>query len=223
MRRCASSVVTATAGPSPSGPPTRRRRSAPVVSCSRPRRRRPPGCSPRSAPSAAGDLAGIESASVAVVTLAFPRSAVAGLERPARASSSRRSSGGGSRPAPSPSPSGTGCARPAATSRSCAPRSGGTARRPPAGDRRRARREVARRAGGRWPASSPTRRHARAAVGRRAAAVRRRPPRPGRPDPCAPSPVPGLAVCGAAYDGVGIPACIASAHRRGRRACATAQ
>ena len=25
--------------------------------------------------------------------------------------------------------------------------------------------------------------------------------------------VPGLAVCGAAYDGVGIPACIASAHR----------
>ena len=52
----------------------------------------------------------------------------------------------------------------------------------------------------------------RAAVGRRAAAVRRRPPRPGR---AASAPrwraLPGLAVCGAAYDGLGIPACIASA------------
>ena len=53
---------------------------------------------------------------------------------------------------------------------------------------------------------------ARAALGRRAAAVRRRPPRPGRRGPSRAGRLPGLAVCGAAYDGVGIPACIASAH-----------
>ena len=33
--------------------------------------------------------------------------------------------------------------------------------------------------------------------------------------------VPGLAVCGASYDGVGIPACIASAHRAADRVLAT--
>ncbi len=32
--------------------------------------------------------------------------------------------------------------------------------------------------------------------------------------------VPGLAVCGAAYDGLGIPACIASAHTAAAQACA---
>ncbi len=49
-------------------------------------------------------------------------------------------------------------------------------------------------------------------VGRRAAAVHRRPPGPGRTGSGPRSPAqPGLAVCGAAYDGIGIPACIASA------------
>ncbi len=33
--------------------------------------------------------------------------------------------------------------------------------------------------------------------------------------------VPGLAVCGASYDGVGIPACIASAHRAADRVLAS--
>ena len=56
-------------------------------------------------------------------------------------------------------------------------------------------------------------RHPRPALGRRPPAVRRRPPRPRRPDPRRRRPRPGLAVCGAAYDGVGIPAVIASAHR----------
>jgi oxygen-dependent protoporphyrinogen oxidase len=32
--------------------------------------------------------------------------------------------------------------------------------------------------------------------------------------------VPGLAVCGAAYDGLGIPACISSAHAAAAQACA---
>ena len=32
--------------------------------------------------------------------------------------------------------------------------------------------------------------------------------------------VPGLAVCGAAYDGLGIPACIGSAHAAAAQACA---
>ena len=75
--------------------------------------------------------------------------------------------------------------------------------------------------------TSPTRsgsaaapgRQPRAALGRRAAAVRRRPPRPGRPDPRGRRPVPGLAVCGAAYDGVGIPAVHRLGPEGGRRPC----
>ena len=43
------------------------------------------------------------------------------------------------------------------------------------------------------------------ALGRGAAAVRRRAPRPGRADPARGRRAPGLAVCGAAYDGVGDP------------------
>ena len=63
------------------------------------------------------------------------------------------------------------------------------------------------------------RRHPRAALGRWPAAVRRRPPRPGRPDPAPPwREVPGLALCGAAYDGVGIPAVHRLGTPGGRRA-----
>ena len=57
------------------------------------------------------------------------------------------------------------------------------------------------------------RRHVHA-LGRRPAAVRRRATSTGSPGIRARSPVPGLAVSGAAYDGVGIPACIASAPAR---------
>ena len=53
-------------------------------------------------------------------------------------------------------------------------------------------------------------------LGRRAAAVRGGPPRPGRPGARRGRPLPGLAVCGAAYDGVGIPACVAAATARPR-------
>ena len=55
--------------------------------------------------------------------------------------------------------------------------------RAPAGHRRRARRGLPGRPRGRHRAHRVAGRHARAALGRRAAAVRRRSPRPGRPDP----------------------------------------
>ena len=58
---------------------------------------------------------------------------------------------------------------------------------------------------------TPLRRRARAAVGRRAAAVCRRAPL-ARRLACGPAVarLPGLELAGAAYDGVGIPACIGS-------------
>ena len=48
-------------------------------------------------------------------------------------------------------------------------------------------------------------------LGRRPAPVQRRPPGPRRGDPRGRGAQPGLAVAGAAYDGVGIPACVATA------------
>ena len=134
------------------------------------------------APAAAAELAAIEYASMAIVTLAFRAEDLAGLTGSGflvppvdgRDDQGRRRSR---------STSGTGCARPAAAPWCCGPRSGGTARsrrsrcptrtwsprpyRPPRRHRHRRR-----------PA-----RHPRAALGWCAPAVRRRPPRPRRPDP----------------------------------------
>ena len=65
------------------------------------------------------------------------------------------------------------------------------------------------------------RRASRDALGWRAAAVRRRPPRAGSSaSGHAVAASPGLAVCGAAYDGVGIPAVIASAQAAATRVIA---
>ena len=151
-----------------------------------PRRRRPPGCSATSLPDAAAELAAVESASVAVVTLAFRAQDVpdalfdrSGLPRAAGRAARR------SRPRPSPSPSGTGCARLDPDARGAAhlartaPRGGRPSRPATRGWCGSSLADLA--DAGR--ASPPARRHPRAAVGRRAAAVRRRPPRPGRPDP----------------------------------------
>ncbi len=88
---------------------------------------------------------------------------------------------------------------------------------PPRGADSAAQRRGARRAGAGRPhrrrrAVGPSGRHARAAVGRGAAAVRRRVTSTGWPRVRRElDALPGLAVCGSAYDGVGIPACIASA------------
>ena len=54
-------------------------------------------------------------------------------------------------------------------------------------------------------------RHPGEPLGRRTAPVHRRPPGPRRRDPGRRGRQPGLAVCGAAYDGIGIPACVATA------------
>ena len=139
------------------------------------------------------------------------RAGPAGRARPSGpASWSRRSSGAAIKAAPSPSPSGDWVREAGAPSASsCAPRSAGTARRPPCRRPTTSWSRLARRPGAQLAGHRRrTRRHARAALGRRPAAVRRRPPRPGRPDPRRVG-LPGLAVCGAAYDGVGIPAVIA--------------
>ena len=86
------------------------------------------------APLAAAELAGIDYASMAVVTFAFAVGEVPGW-RPAapRGSWCRRSTAAGSRPPPSPSPSGAGSAPPARSRASCTcgRRWAGTARRRP--------------------------------------------------------------------------------------------
>ena len=166
------------------------------------------------APAAASELGRIEYASMAVVTLAFAAADFAAPRR-APASSSRRSTAGRSRPPPSPSPSGTGSARPAPACWCCG-RSVGRHREEAALQvhRRGPGRRVAGRPGRGHRARGRPRRQPRAALGRRAAAVRRRATSTGsRRIRAAVAAVPGLAVCGAAYDGVGIPA----VHRLGPR------
>ena len=94
------------------------------------------------APVAAAELAALEYASMAVVTLAFRAAELTSAgsidaRRTARASSCRRSTAGGSRPRRSRSPSGPGSATPGGarwTGRTCcccAPRWAGTGRRAP--------------------------------------------------------------------------------------------
>ena len=145
-----------------------------------------------------------------------------GRRRPA--SWCRPSRAGRSRPRRSPSPSGTGSARPVATWWCCGPRWAGTASRP------RSRRPTTSSSPARaptspsWPASraSPSTAHVQRwggglpqyALGHvdRVARIRAEVAR-----------VPGLAVCGAAYDGVGIPAVIASARAAAEQVAADAQ
>ena len=183
------------------------------ASCWRPRPPPPPGCWTAVAPEAARDLAAIESASVAVVTLAFEAGGrratwrdrsgflVPPVEgRGIKASTFSfakwdwvREAGGG-----------------LALLRTSLGRHGEEATLQ-APDEALVATSLAELADARRHHGAAGR-HARPAVGRRAAAVRRRPRRPGRPRPRRAA-RPASSVCGAAYDGVGIPAVIGSAHR----------
>ena len=171
-------------GAAPSAPPRIRRPSRRTRSCSPRRPRRRPGCSAEVAPGAAAELARDR--------VRQRRGRDAGLPRAGRARRALRPVGlprAAGRAAHDQGVDvllrqvGAGCATSTPTSSCCAPRSGATARR------RRCRPATRGWCGSRsptsrrWPASPPAGRHPRPALGRRAAAVRRRPPRPGRPDP----------------------------------------
>ncbi len=143
------------------------------------------------APAAAAELAAVETASVAIVTLAFRASEVpevargrlVGVPGPTRGGSADQGGHLLVRQVGVGTPRRTRCARRGRPRRAAhlagpAPR-GGVA----AGHRRGAGGGLARRPRcGHRPRRHPGR-HARPAVGRRAAAVRRRTSRPGRPDP----------------------------------------
>ena len=161
------------------------------------------------APWAAHELAAMEYASIGIVTLAFPAAALSGL------------TGSGLLV---PSPEGGGAVKAVTySSRKWAHLAGQDVAivRASVGRHREARvlhrddTELVRlvlASSPRWPESAGPGRAPGHPLGRRPPAVRAGSPGAGPPDPGRRARVPGLAVCGAAFDGVGIPACIRSGY-----------
>ena len=163
---------------------------------------------------AAAELAAIETASVAIVTLAFRD------VRPAAGQRAARRRPGSGLAVKGVTLSSQKWPRVAAAAWRCCARSIGRAgeTRAAAALRRRAGRAGASRAAPRCSASTADAgRRAGHALGRRAAAVRGRPRRPGRAHPARPSPrCPAWRCAAPRTTGVGIPACIGSRSRSGR-------
>ena len=189
-------------------------------SCSRPRRRRPPGCSASVAPAAAAELGRDRVRVDGGGDLRLRRVVGARSSRPPTppASWSRRWTAPDQGLDVLVRQVGLGARGRRRACSCCAPRWAGTARRPPSRPPTRS-----------WsPGRSPT---CATRSASRAAPVDTHVQRWGGGLPqyavghldrvarirAAVAAVPGLAVCGAAYDGVGIPAVIASAHRAAAR------
>ena len=167
-------------------------------------------------PSASEDLAAIEYASMAVVTMAFRASSLASLSGPrvgVPGAADRRSPDQGGHLLVRQVGLGAGgrCEDDVLVLRTS------LGRHREESSLQRTDQELVEVSWSTWPPCGPAdrcaHRRTRAEMGWRTSAVRRGPPRPGGPDPGRRSRIAGLAVCGAAYDGVGIPAVIASARR----------